>query len=201
MSRFSGPQCRGAMRTAREVRRVEAEERQQAERQLYIARTTTRRNALAEWLRSPEGRASQRFWRDLERRVGAALRTQTQERAPCSHTRPDAQEPITWKETVPMQEQSRQEAQRSLRYERGPLQKFEITWTSGHVETVQGHQCIAPNGGLMAAFLGPTSRPDYVTIHGEFDGRWVLVLRAPAEDIRIIRNVTAGEAIPGGDLR
>lgn len=73
MSRFSGPQGRGAMRTYREAARVEAESRQQAERGLQLARATQRSNALREWIRSPEGRASQRFWRDLEHRLGAAL--------------------------------------------------------------------------------------------------------------------------------
>lgn len=78
MSRFHGPQHRGALRTYREAARVEAESRQQSERERDLNRSTQRSNALREWLRSPEGRASQRFWRDLERRLGCALRgTQT----------------------------------------------------------------------------------------------------------------------------
>lgn len=86
-------------------------------------------------------------------------------------------------------------------YNRGPLQHYEIVWMSGHVETVPAHQVTYPHRGLFmtAALAGgmPESmgRPR-VQIHAEIDGHWLLTLSALEEDIRSMRLVTAGEAIP-----
>ena len=70
-------------------------------------------------------------------------------------------------------------------YDYGPLQTYEIIYRSGYVETVQAHQVQLPHDG----FFG---KPDpFVTIHGEFDGHWRLVMRVPGEDILSIRLVPA----------
>ena len=91
-----------------------------------------------------------------------------------------------------------------MSYDRGPLQTFEITWMSGHAETIQGHQVSWPHNGhaLTDLFGGVDTKADvarHVHFHGEFDGKWTLVLSAREDDIRTIRNVTAGEPLPGGD--
>lgn len=73
MSRFSGPQHRGAMRLYRQSARVVAESRQVVERERDLARTVESARLLWEWHRSPEGRAARRWWRGVERRLGGVL--------------------------------------------------------------------------------------------------------------------------------
>lgn len=60
--------------------------------------------------------------------------------------------------------------------DRGPLDTYRVTWDCGDVEYVQAHQVIHREGWWM--------------IHAEIDGRWKLLLSAPAEDVRSVRNVT-----------
>ena len=76
------------------------------------------------------------------------------------------------------------------KYDHGPLRSFEITWKSGHVEKVQGHQVMLTGGPGL--FGGP-DRPTRFTIHGMFGDHWRLVISALEEDIRIVRDVTEGE--------
>lgn len=76
-------------------------------------------------------------------------------------------------------------------YDHGPLRTYEITWTNGHVEQVKGHQVMS--SGMTDGLFGHSPRRPRFTIHGEFDGHWLLVLTAPEDDVRIIRDVTAGE--------
>lgn len=85
-------------------------------------------------------------------------------------------------------------------YDPGPLQTYEITWTSGHVETVQGHQVSWPANASMFSTPGQV-RPSRVVIHGYFGSHFRLVLSALEDDIRTIRNITADESLPrdGGD--
>lgn len=83
----------------------------------------------------------------------------------------------------------------------GPVQIYEITWMSGHVETVQAHQVSWPQTGQYIArgMLGVTAEApgrSKIQMHAEIAGRWVLTLSALEEDIRTIRNVTAGERVP-----
>lgn len=86
----------------------------------------------------------------------------------------------------------------SDRYADTPPRTYEITWQSGHVETVLAHQVTWPGAG--AGLFGRTdSRPPRVQFHAEIDGIWSVTLSAPEDDIRIIRDVTAGEAIPAAD--
>jgi hypothetical protein len=79
-------------------------------------------------------------------------------------------------------------------YDHGPLQTWEVVWKNGHVEEVQGHQCLLPTRSL---FSGESER-ERVTFHGEIDGHWKLVLDVDYSEISSIRLVTAPEAIPGG---
>jgi hypothetical protein len=78
------------------------------------------------------------------------------------------------------------------RHDYGPLQSFEITWTSGHVETIQAHQVSWP--GSLPAFFGQAEKTPRIQFHGEIDGRWTLVLSALEADLTRIRNVTQTEA-------
>lgn len=80
-------------------------------------------------------------------------------------------------------------------HDRGPLQTFEITWKTGHVERIQAHQVSwHGNSGMFDAIgsaLGVETRKQQdpsVVFHAELEGRWTLVLRALEEDIRTIRN-------------
>jgi hypothetical protein len=86
----------------------------------------------------------------------------------------------------------------------GTPDHYEITWMTGHIETVLAHQITWPNssadlrrmfGGLATA----TEEPRFVRMHAELDGRWCLTLQAREEDIRSIRLVTNAERIPGAE--
>lgn len=83
---------------------------------------------------------------------------------------------------------------------------YEITWTSGHIETVVAHQITFPNsglagfggGGLITALNADTGVPR-IRMHAEINGRWCLTLQAREEDIRTMRLVTDAERLPGGE--
>lgn len=85
-----------------------------------------------------------------------------------------------------------------MSYDHGPLETYEICWTSGHVERIQAHQVLMPpeempfglGGGIFGRTQTEVKPRRGWAFHGEFDGRWTLVLSAPAEDIRSVRNVT-----------
>lgn len=80
------------------------------------------------------------------------------------------------------------------RFEYGPLDTYEIVWTSGHVEYIQAHQVILPpdESAVDVFFRRPVApiRRDGWMFHGQIDGRWKLLLYAPAGDIKSVRNVT-----------
>lgn len=84
----------------------------------------------------------------------------------------------------------------------GPVDLYEITWTSGYIETVLAHQVTYPNNVETLALFGgigtKTAEAPRIRMHAEINGRWVLTLQAREEDIRSIRLVTGGEQIPGG---
>ena len=92
-------------------------------------------------------------------------------------------------------------------YDYGPLRLYEITWKSGHVETVQGHQVTFDSyriggSGFLSSLLGGVAtetrhepEPRFA-IHGMFDVHWRLVLTAPEAELHSIRDVTGREAIP-----
>jgi hypothetical protein len=71
---------------------------------------------------------------------------------------------------------------------------YEITWQSGHVETVTAHQISYPSTADVL-FGRRTSRPARVDFHAQIDGMWALQLSALEDDIRTIRDVTDGERI------
>lgn len=79
------------------------------------------------------------------------------------------------------------------KFDHGPLRTYQITWATGHVETIRGHQ-VTRTGNLPSLFeaTGRSLEPRFL-IHGEFDGRWRLVLTALEKDISVIRDVTEGE--------
>jgi hypothetical protein len=80
--------------------------------------------------------------------------------------------------------------------DRGPLDTYEVVWTSGHVERIQAHQVIWPHNFDMFSNGPPAT---HVMLHGEVNGHWKLVLSAPVEQIHSVRLVTADEPIPGGE--
>lgn len=80
-------------------------------------------------------------------------------------------------------------------YDHGPIQSFEITWQSGHVETIHAHQVSWPDNAR--ALFGPADSDPFVRFHGQIGGRWRLVFQARELEIRSIRNVTDAEPIPG----
>lgn len=89
-----------------------------------------------------------------------------------------------------------------MAYEYGPLDTYEIHWASGHVETIQAHQCILPQNALLGGLFGSADDEKIAphwTFHGEVDGRWRLLLTAPADDIRTVRNVSHTNDVPAGE--
>ena len=78
-------------------------------------------------------------------------------------------------------------------YERGPLLPYQITWRSGHIETIRAHQVIWPSG-FSGIFGERDERNPRVMLHGEVDGRWKLLLVADEEDILTIRRLETAEA-------
>lgn len=78
---------------------------------------------------------------------------------------------------------------------------YEITWMSGHIETVLAHQVTYPHRGLAMLGMGSLgfreeTGPPRVQIHAEVNGHWRLTLSAREEDIRTMRLVTEAERIP-----
>lgn len=91
------------------------------------------------------------------------------------------------------------------KYDRGPLQTYEVIYTSGHIERVQAHQVIMPpsDSGFLGGFFGvdvQTKREGRWTFHGEIAGRWMLVLSVPESDVKSVRNVTqTADDLLGGE--
>ena len=88
-------------------------------------------------------------------------------------------------------------------YEDVAPQVYEITWQTGHVETVIAHQVSHDTLKTRVSVLGDgvfgaDSEGARIKFHAEVDGRWTLQLSALEEDIRTIRNITGGERAPGG---
>lgn len=76
--------------------------------------------------------------------------------------------------------------------DRGPLQEYEITWKSGHVERIKAHQITWPRdagwAGLFGGVATQTERDPRVMFHAELNGQWQPVLIAREEDIHTVRN-------------
>jgi hypothetical protein len=92
-------------------------------------------------------------------------------------------------------------------YDHGPLRTYEITWKSGHIETIQGHQVTFDShrihvDSLFGGSVATTSAVEpRFTIHGEIDGHWRLLLTAPEADLLSIRDVTDREAAPEAEVQ
>jgi len=86
--------------------------------------------------------------------------------------------------------------------DRGPASTYEIVWNNGHVERIEAHQVSYPGRfSNLGLDLFPTRadippKPERIEFHGEFNGRWQLVLSAPMSEITTIRNLSlAGEGL------
>jgi hypothetical protein len=71
----------------------------------------------------------------------------------------------------------------------GPLLSFQITWRSGHIETVMAHQVLWPVD--PSPFGEPQTGRPRVLFHGEVGGRWGLILAADEADILSVRRVSS----------
>lgn len=74
--------------------------------------------------------------------------------------------------------------------EYGPLIPFQVTWRSGHIETIHAHQVLWPQQLLFG--LNQTSSRR-VLIHGEVDGVWQLLLAADEADILSVRRLMTAD--------
>lgn len=72
--------------------------------------------------------------------------------------------------------------------ERGPAIEYEVVWKTGHIDRFKAHQ-VSHTGGFNVFLQGPP-KPERIDFHGEFDGRWQLVLSAPVDDISVVRNLS-----------
>lgn len=73
--------------------------------------------------------------------------------------------------------------------DRGPLDQFEVVWRNGHIDHVWAHQ-VTNTGNLLLFRDLPNNREPVIEFHGEVNGHWRLMLRAPEHEIYSIRNVT-----------
>lgn len=80
--------------------------------------------------------------------------------------------------------------------DRGPTIEYEVVWKTGHVDRFHAHQ-VSHTGGERFLFSQNTpTQPARVLFHGEFDGRWQLVLSALEDDIATVRNLSRCEDTP-----
>lgn len=89
----------------------------------------------------------------------------------------------------------------SDRFDHGPVQTYEVTWRTGHIERILAHQISWPKNGvsMLASMFGAQSEQvgaSRIHFHAEIDGRWTLTLAADEDDILSIRLVTADEPLP-----
>jgi hypothetical protein len=88
-----------------------------------------------------------------------------------------------------------------MSHDYGPLRTYEITWKSGHIETVQGHQVLfgSDKTSFASTFGGIAVRDDLAprfAVHGMFGEHWRLVLTGPEADLLSVRDVTDRESVP-----
>jgi hypothetical protein len=74
--------------------------------------------------------------------------------------------------------------------DRGPVAEYEVVWKSGYVDRVKAHQVTRLGGSTLFSVMGMGDQTERIEFHGEFDGRWQLVLSAPADQIATVRNVS-----------
>jgi hypothetical protein len=82
-------------------------------------------------------------------------------------------------------------------HDRGPLQRYQVTWRSGHIEEVAAHQVTWPmDMPDLFGTMTKTKDAPRVMFHGEIEGHWRLILVADAADLLSVRLVTDVEATP-----
>ena len=79
-------------------------------------------------------------------------------------------------------------AETSTTIDRGPLIPYQVTWASGHIETIEAHQVMMPMP--RSPFDRTRDIPERVMFHGEIDGRWGLILSAAASEIVTVRRLS-----------
>lgn len=80
----------------------------------------------------------------------------------------------------------------TYKHDYGPLRTYEITWADGRTETVQGHSVQFDS---IYDIFGRERKPRFA-VRGEFDGHWRYVLGGFADDVKLVRDVTAsGQAV------
>ena len=80
----------------------------------------------------------------------------------------------------------------SAEHEYGEPVEYQIMWKSGAVETIKAHQVSWPNNlrfSMFGASQGGAART--IQFHGEFNGRWQLVLSANEDDMISVRNLSS----------
>lgn len=95
---------------------------------------------------------------------------------------------ITDEEAAEVVESSEQREKKKP--DRGPLRVYEIAWNAKSPEVVWGHQVTFP-GAFSPSFGSPYQK--WFLIHGEFDGKWQLVLAGSMDYVKSIRDVTHAE--------
>lgn len=79
----------------------------------------------------------------------------------------------------------------SADFDYGPLRTYQVTYKSGHIEQHQGHQVLLPNPIELPPIFGvQTKKRDLITIHGDFDNRWRLVLAVREDLVESVKDVT-----------
>lgn len=85
-------------------------------------------------------------------------------------------------------------------FDRGPVQWYEITWETGHIEKFPSHQIWWPDNATSLFNPQSATGRERVEIHAEINGHWTLQLSAQLRDIRTIRNVTTDEVVTADEV-
>lgn len=80
---------------------------------------------------------------------------------------------------------------------RPPASAYEVTWMTGHVETVLAHQVTWPGNASSLFGAVATKTIERVVFHAYVNDKWTLMLDARVEDIRTIRNKVTEEILGG----
>lgn len=91
--------------------------------------------------------------------------------------------------------ESKPEMSATYEHDYGPLRTYEVTWADGRKEVVQGHSVQFDNGLGIFGWERNNAKLRFA-VHGEFDGHWRYVLGGYADDVKLVRDVTAsGQAV------
>jgi hypothetical protein len=81
--------------------------------------------------------------------------------------------------------------------DRGPMHAYEISWVTGHVETIWAHSVSWPGNSRHLFSSVDVRTAERVAFHAEIDGTWTLILDARVEDVRTIRNKITEQYVEG----